>query len=191
MRAHVQICPSISAERKAEAIKFQTEKSERVITAEGEEELEGSVTKRKRGRPRKEEYINGSVTPARPAVQAKKETAPPPKSPITCHVLDSTSGRPGAEMKVQLDKLTAGGFEKLADGMTDGDGRCSNLLPPLPRCEAGIYKMTFQTTEYFSKRGINSFYPFVEITFELKNPSEHYHIPLLLAPYSYSTYRGS
>jgi hypothetical protein len=55
MRAHVQICPSISAERKAEAIKFQTEKSERVVTADGEEEVEGSVAKRKRGRPRKEE----------------------------------------------------------------------------------------------------------------------------------------
>ncbi|TNY18532.1 hypothetical protein DMC30DRAFT_355392 [Rhodotorula diobovata] len=131
--------------------------------------------------------------------------APPPRSPITCHVLDSTSGKPAPEMRIRLDRLNTTGFVLQAQGMTDNDGRCSTLLPGSTRLEVGIFKITFFTNEYFTKRGILSFYPFVElclsradrgrhrtqIPFEVKSADEHYHIPCLLSPYSYTTYRGS
>ncbi|KAM0754333.1 Hydroxyisourate hydrolase [Meredithblackwellia eburnea MCA 4105] len=115
----------------------------------------------------------------------------PRGSPITCHVLDSTNGKPAPEMRIRLDRLNTTGFTLLAQGVTDGDGRCKNLLQSAEGFEAGIFKITFFTSEYFTKRGLLSFYPFVEIPFEVKNPEEHYHVPLLLSPYAYSTYRGS
>ncbi|KAA1087759.1 hypothetical protein PGT21_036381 [Puccinia graminis f. sp. tritici] len=113
------------------------------------------------------------------------------KSPITSHVLDATSGKPGDDMGIRLDRLTANGFVLIANGTTDADGRCNTLLPANSRPEIGIYKVTFFSNEFYQKRGIVSFYPFVEITFEIKDPAEHYHIPLLLSPYAFSTYRGS
>ncbi|GAA5967134.1 hypothetical protein JCM11641_000450 [Rhodosporidiobolus odoratus] len=117
--------------------------------------------------------------------------APAPRSPITCHVLDSTSGKPAADMRVRLDRLNTTGFVLQAQGVTDSDGRCSTLLPGGTKLEVGIFKITFFSAAYFSSRGILSFYPFVEIPFEVKSTEEHYHIPCLLAPYSYTTYRGS
>ncbi|MBW0520623.1 hypothetical protein O181_060338 [Austropuccinia psidii MF-1] len=113
------------------------------------------------------------------------------KSPITCHVLDATCGKPGDQMGLRLDRLTTDGFILLANGTTNSDGRCNTLLPSDNRPEAGVYKVTFFTNEFYQKKGITSFYPFVEITFEIKNPNEHHHIPLLLSPYAFSTYRGS
>ncbi|GAA6059444.1 hypothetical protein JCM10212_005383 [Sporobolomyces blumeae] len=115
----------------------------------------------------------------------------PARCPITCHVLDSTSGKPAAEMRVRLDRLTTSGFILQGQGSTDRDGRCATLLPIETELEVGIFKITFFTSEYFTSRGILSFYPFVEIPFEVKSPDEHYHIPCLLSPYSYTTYRGS
>ncbi|GAA6061618.1 hypothetical protein JCM10212_000960 [Sporobolomyces blumeae] len=117
--------------------------------------------------------------------------APPARSPITCHVLDSTSGKPAPDMRVRLDRLNTTGFVLQGQGMTDKDGRCNSLLPATTKLEVGIFKITFFTSEYFTSRGILSFYPFVEIPFEVKSSEEHYHIPCLLSPYSYTTYRGS
>lgn len=75
---------------------------------------------------------------------------------------------------------------------TDSDGRCTTLLAPETQLEAGVYRMRFQTGDYFAKDGRPTFYPFVEITFNVPNPPDaHYHIPLLLSPFSYTTYRGS
>ncbi|KDN52298.1 Hydroxyisourate hydrolase [Tilletiaria anomala UBC 951] len=118
------------------------------------------------------------------------------KSPITCHVLDSTLGRPGKGVKVYLERLssTTGGAaaEKLAEGETDSDGRCTTLLVPETKLPPGAYRMRFETGAYFAKDGRPTFYPFVEVTFTLPNrPDQHYHIPLLLSPFSYTTYRGS
>ncbi|KAK4053556.1 hypothetical protein OIV83_001724 [Microbotryomycetes sp. JL201] len=115
----------------------------------------------------------------------------PLRSPITCHVLDSMSGKPAPGMRVQLDRFVGNAFTFYAQGMTDNDGRCGTLLPPSPTIDPGVYKMTFYTKEYFGTRNISSFYPFVEIAFEIKVADEHYHVPLLLSPYAYSTYRGS
>jgi 5-hydroxyisourate hydrolase len=85
----------------------------------------------------------------------------------------------------------------LAKGQTDLDGRCVDLLSTEAQEKqtqlkaGGLYKVVFKTKEYFEATGRKSFYPWVEITFEVINPEEHYHIPLLISPYSFTTYRGS
>merc|ERR1712093_774825 len=113
------------------------------------------------------------------------------KSPITCHVLDSTAGRPGANIKIRMDQLGQTGFTHVATGETDGDGRDGVLLPGTKLDKNSIFKLTFYTKEYFLAQNKESFYPFVEVVFEIKEPSEHHHIALLLSPFSYTTYRGS
>ncbi|ORY26270.1 hypothetical protein BCR39DRAFT_470543 [Naematelia encephala] len=112
------------------------------------------------------------------------------KSPITCHVLDSSSGKPAQGVQVTLDLLD-GPSDQTGSSTTDVDGRVSNLLHPSATLEAGIYKMTFHTGPYFEALATQTFYPFVEITFALSDPTQHYHIPLLISPFSYTTYRGS
>ncbi|PWZ00484.1 Hydroxyisourate hydrolase [Testicularia cyperi] len=120
------------------------------------------------------------------------------KSPITCHVLDSTLGKPAANVQVKLESLSAssGQFETLATGATNQDGRCPDLLTGQSSKDVlrskGIYKMTFYTGDYFGRASRPTFYPQVEIMFQLSDsPDAHYHIPLLLSPFSYTTYRGS
>jgi len=71
------------------------------------------------------------------------------------------------------------------------DGRCTDLLDPAERLPPGVYKMTFKTGPYFAALNVPTFYPVVEITFAYSDPAQHYHIPLLLSPFSYTTYRGS
>ncbi|KAJ7207396.1 hypothetical protein B0H12DRAFT_1158847 [Mycena haematopus] len=129
------------------------------------------------------------------------------KSPITCHVLDSSTGKPAEGVQIRLQDFTPaqreGGvdaFNPLAFGVTNADGRCLDLLPARDSSEAknldvalipGTYKIVFKTKEYFERTGRKCFYPWVEITFEIEDPTEHYHIPLLISPYSFTTYRGS
>ncbi|CAO1626517.1 unnamed protein product [Sympodiomycopsis kandeliae] len=116
-------------------------------------------------------------------------------SPMTCHVLDSTLGRPGKFIEVELEIFSPGDKTSatLALGHTNEDGRVTNLLPPSHRLTAGNYKMTFFTQPYFAKDNRETFYPRVEILFTIpKGKVEpHYHIPLLISPFSYTTYRGS
>ncbi|KAF8899013.1 hypothetical protein BD779DRAFT_1431236 [Infundibulicybe gibba] len=131
-----------------------------------------------------------------------------PKSPITCHVLDSSTGKPAPGIFVRLQQLEpstsnegADIFNPLAKGVTNSDGRCLDLLPDKGSEEANrehtdlvagqTYKIVFKTQDYFEKTNRKSFYPCVEITFVIENPEEHYHIPLLISPYGYTTYRGS
>jgi 5-hydroxyisourate hydrolase len=91
-----------------------------------------------------------------------------------------------------LERLdTKGCFECLARSQTDADGRVKDLLPPEPRPLPGTYRMTFDTGAYFAALGVEGFYPSVAITFVLRAPAEHHHVPLLLSPYGFSTYRGS
>jgi len=123
------------------------------------------------------------------------------KSPITCHVLDSSIGKPAPGVTVQLQKWQNEAFKLIGSGETNSDGRCLTLLPLRGSEDAkklntdlhanDLYKIVFQTKPYFQQKGVKSFYPFVEIIFQIENPEEHYHIPLLLSPYSYTTYRGS
>ena len=112
------------------------------------------------------------------------------RSPITTHILDTHLGKPAQDVPIQLRALKKGSFVDIASGRTDDDGRITNLLPAGP-IDPGIYQMRFDTEAYHSGLGIQGFYPEVVVTFEIKSSDEHYHIPLLLSPFAYSTYRGS
>ncbi|MCF6387831.1 hydroxyisourate hydrolase [Mycobacterium sp. MBM] len=103
---------------------------------------------------------------------------------LSTHVLDATTGRPAVGVAVTL---TAAGTA-VAQDTTDADGRIAGLGGELA---AGVYRLHFDTGAYFAAEGIAGFYPEVVIAFEITDLTGHYHVPLLLAPYSYSTYRGS
>lgn len=111
-------------------------------------------------------------------------------SQITTHVLDTSKGKPAEGVKVRLFQQDFEGWSEIASGTTNSDGRIGNLLDHYKVLYTGIYKLRFDTHPYFELSGQKSFYPFVEIVFEVE-ASEHYHVPLLLNPFGYSTYRGS
>jgi 5-hydroxyisourate hydrolase len=107
---------------------------------------------------------------------------------FSTHVLDATTGRPAAGIRVRLERsLADGGWTPTAEGQADADGRLR--LPD--GLEPGVYRVTFGTGAYFEARGSASFYPEVAVTFAATLPGEHCHVPLLLSPFAYSTYRGS
>jgi 5-hydroxyisourate hydrolase len=108
---------------------------------------------------------------------------------ITTHVLDVSSGRPAAGVDVLLEHLSGGQWDSVAQGTTDDDGRLKTLLTEAP--QPGAYRLIFGTRAYFDARGISGFYPEIVITFEVSGGEPHYHVPLLLSPFGYSTYRGS
>jgi 5-hydroxyisourate hydrolase len=113
-------------------------------------------------------------------------------SAITTHVLDTARGRPAAGVPIALEIETgAGAWRPLGRGETDADGRLRTLLTGGERPAAGTYRLTFDTAVYFTAQGVTSFYPFVQVVFRLDAPEQHYHVPLLLSPFGYSTYRGS
>ena len=108
---------------------------------------------------------------------------------ISTHVLDTSRGRPAEGIQVTLSGQRAGTWTELARGVTNSDGRVKPLLETIPA--AGDYRLTFEVKPYFAKNGVDSFYPHVTIDFEVKVPTEHFHVPLLLNPFGFSTYRGS
>ncbi len=111
-------------------------------------------------------------------------------SKITTHVLDVSLGKPAAGIPVTLEaKKQDASWIAMGNGTTDKDGRVADLLSE-GRLSAGIYRLTFDTAAYLSK-GRNAFFPQVSIVFNVDDASQHYHIPLLLSPFGYSTYRGS
>jgi 5-hydroxyisourate hydrolase len=113
-------------------------------------------------------------------------------SPITTHVLDTRTGRPAAGIRITLSQQGAAGtWQEMASGDTDADGRIRDLLASDTKLQPGVYRMDFATGDYFSGQGITGFYPHVPVIFELQEMDSHYHIPLLLSPFGYSTYRGS
>ncbi len=112
------------------------------------------------------------------------------RSPITTHVLDTALGRPARGVALKLEAQRHGAWESLASGETDSDGRCSTLLEP-GSLQAGVYRISFALDAYFEASGRQSFYPEASIVFRVSATDEHYHVPLLLAPFGFSTYRGS
>lgn len=110
-------------------------------------------------------------------------------SAITTHVLDTATGRPAAGVPVRLELVSDGSSTVLARATTDDDGRASELGPD--QAEVGTYRLVFDTAAYSSATGQSCFFPEVAITFALAEPAQHYHVPLLLSPFAYSTYRGS
>ena len=111
-------------------------------------------------------------------------------SRLSTHVLDTSRGRPAAGVPAVLERQAAdGSWSVLGQGVTDADGRIPDLFPgPL---EAGIHRLTFDTAAYFAKHNTAAFYPYVAIVFDIREPAQHHHVPLLLSPFGYSTYRGS
>lgn len=112
-------------------------------------------------------------------------------SAITTHVLDTSRGRPASGVPIGLFRRDdAGAFVELARGATDADGRLRNLTDG-KSLEKGVYRLVFDTAAYFASIATLGFYPEAAITFEVRAPSEHHHVPLLLNPFGFSTYRGS
>ncbi|HXG00408.1 MAG TPA: hydroxyisourate hydrolase [Bacteroidota bacterium] len=112
------------------------------------------------------------------------------RSPITTHVLDTSLGKPAVGVLVQLDEWSDGEWVQIGSGVTDADGRILNLLPSDRLLSNTTYRLTFFTQKYFSSRKQESIYPKVSVEF-FASPGQHYHIPLLISPYGYTTYRGS
>ncbi len=128
-------------------------------------------------------------------------------STVTTHVLDSTLGCPAVGVPVRLDYLggagpvpggaplapggasPAGVASPVAAAVTGGDGRVNQLGPA--HLQAGIYRLVFDTGAYFAASGTRTFYPEVAVSFVIDNTDGHYHVPLLLSPFAYATYRGS
>jgi len=113
-------------------------------------------------------------------------------SAITTHVLDISSGKPSAGIPVVLERNThSAGWQAIADGITDADGRINDLLATGHVFLPGHYRLIFETATYFLLKEIECFFPQVIIGFVVKNTGHHYHVPLLLSPFGYTTYRGS
>jgi 5-hydroxyisourate hydrolase len=112
-------------------------------------------------------------------------------SAITTHVLDTAAGRPAAGVAVRLERREGHAWHPLAAGVTDEDGRLRTLLPADHDFQVGEYRLVFATGTYYAARGMESFHPEIAIAFEARRPDEHYHVPLLVAPHGYTTYRGS
>ncbi|OLF12885.1 hydroxyisourate hydrolase [Actinophytocola xinjiangensis] len=103
---------------------------------------------------------------------------------LSTHVLDTSAGRPAPGVPVRLQARTGDGWTAVAEGRTDADGRLSGWGVDAP----GVYRLVFSTGDHF---GQESFYPEVVVAFRITDPAEHYHVPLLISPFGYSTYRGS
>jgi 5-hydroxyisourate hydrolase len=112
------------------------------------------------------------------------------KSPITTHVLDTSLGRPARGVPAMLEIQDDDGWRELATGETNDDGRIGDMLAP-GSLRAATYRITFDTAAYFTAQGVTSFYPSVTVVFSVRAPDQHHHVPLLLSPFGYSTYRGS
>jgi 5-hydroxyisourate hydrolase len=111
---------------------------------------------------------------------------------ISTHILDVARGKPAAGVAVVLERQRGdGGWARVGDGVTNDDGRVKSLLPDGVALEAGVHRLSFAVEAYIAKAHGKGFYPEVTIAFRVENPAEHFHVPLLLSPYGYSTYRGS
>ena len=112
-------------------------------------------------------------------------------SGLSTHVLDTARGRPAAGVPVRLERRQGAAWETLSTATTGADGRVGSLLPTGVPLAAGVYRLTFDLAAYFGARGEASFYPEASIVFEVREPDEHHHVPLLVSPHGYTTYRGS
>jgi 5-hydroxyisourate hydrolase len=112
-------------------------------------------------------------------------------SSITTHVLDTARGRPAAGIRVILELQDGGSWRALGRGVTDGDGRLRTLLPSGTPLESGVHRLVFETADYFRDLRQSVFYPRVVVEFVVAQGESHYHVPLLLSPFGYTTYRGT
>ena len=113
------------------------------------------------------------------------------QNPLSVHVLNLQDGLPSSEVKVSLEEQKNGKWVQLSQATTNEQGRIPALYPEGKKLEKGMYKVTFKTGDWFKAHQQKSFFPEVPVIFEVDGSVEHYHIPLLLSPYGYSTYRGN
>ncbi len=110
---------------------------------------------------------------------------------LSSHILDITTGKPATNVKITLSKKDKeDNWIKVDEKNTDSNGRIKDFLKQDGKDNTGVYKLTFHTSPYFKSLGQKSFYPFIEVVFELVD-KEHYHVSITLSPYGYSTYRGN
>jgi 5-hydroxyisourate hydrolase len=110
---------------------------------------------------------------------------------ISTHILDLALGKPASDVAVRLEKQEPSGWRLLASERTDCDGRCNQLLPEGEDLSAGSYRLAFDTMGYYHAQEIDPLYPVVEVTFQVREGETQLHIPLLLSPNGYTTYRGT
>jgi len=110
---------------------------------------------------------------------------------ISTHILDTATGRPAAGVALSLARKDGAVWTPLKHVHTDEDGRARHLLPDDHILEAAVFRLRFETGAYFAAHDLTGLYPYVDIVFQIDSPAQHYHIPLLLTPNGYTTYRGS
>lgn len=113
------------------------------------------------------------------------------KNPLSVHVLNLQTGQPTAGIEVELDQKQQDNWVKLASGVTDNNGRISALFPQDKTASAGSYRVVFKTGDFYKKTNQKTFFPEIPVEFNMEVSGDHYHIPLLLSPFGYSTYRGN
>jgi 5-hydroxyisourate hydrolase len=119
------------------------------------------------------------------------DNPPAKRTPISTHVLNTASGKPAAGVAVELQYKAGKNWEELGRSLTDLQGRAADLYLSKKPLQMGTYRLVYETGVYFKGQGTKTFFPQVEIIFEVEKTDEHYHVPLLLSPFGYSTYRGS
>lgn len=111
---------------------------------------------------------------------------------ISVHVLDTQNGAPGVGIKVKLEKKDSGGkWVVLTEQTTNAKGRIDSLIAVNTKFESGVYEVVFETKDFFDKKQQDTFFTDIPVEFKVTHPDQHYHIPLLLSPFAYSTYRGN
>jgi 5-hydroxyisourate hydrolase len=111
---------------------------------------------------------------------------------ISTHVLDTAKGTPARDVSVRLERQEGSGQWKTVGSARSGlDGRCGQLIPKGQELSPGTYRLVFDTASYFSAQGVRGLYPIVQVSFSVREGETHFHIPLLLSPHGYTTYRGS
>ncbi len=112
-------------------------------------------------------------------------------STISTHVLDTARGRPAEGLALRLERRDGEDWVGIGGGVTDNDGRVRTLVDASAGLSVGIYRMSFETGAWFQAQRLEGFSPIVQVVFEIMSPDAHFHVPLLLSPFGYSTYRGS
>ena len=110
---------------------------------------------------------------------------------ITSHILDTSLGKPAEGVLITLMQQQGDDWLMLGSGATNGDGRVADFTGSVDPLPGGIYKLTFYLSDYYAQNSQQTFYPYVDVAFEIAADGQHYHVPLLLNPFGYSTYRGS
>lgn len=110
---------------------------------------------------------------------------------ISTHILDISNGKPATGVRVVLSSVADGRRATVGVGVTDADGRLEDFSPRLATLDAAVYELTFETGTYWLARGVQPFHPHVTVTFDITDPDRSYHLPLLISPFGYTTYRGS